>query len=420
MLARIMNKGEENADDDLHKNIIKKIPDFKEKISGLLLDIFAYSARGNLEQKAMEQQRLKLESFQIKYFFKNSMADRNSCISFSLYYLKRLEIVMKNKNNISKLRVLNEGFDILDVVFYNKVKQLYIGEEGGLSNFSITEDRDITLQVKLRTRALAYAKPDTLMRCKGCKTLTLEEFNLAHDEIFFDEFNFILKSSKEGALMNILKKVNLSELKQEQDFMTILMTEIKNEDSIINEDLYFLCSSLAVENKQELLLDEEDIVDKYKLFNIILNDKSTIDTFKKLCKDIKTNYDGMRHHFIYQDYLMKSLNSIEAEITGEDESSSGNKLVKKDALFEKIRKNFEKGYGNPNMKMHINSLSNNSMFVQLVKHIESLPKSDNLFEKLSQDKKSKILPFKEFEFKKLLGDGTISKVLLKNSDAELK
>ena len=317
------------------------------------------------------------------------------------------------KYNIDKLRVLTKSFDILDIVFFNKIKALHIGLEGGLTGYPTSMDpkRDTYLQLKLRTRALAYGMPDSLMRCRGCKTMILEEFNLANDELFFDEFNFIMKSSKEGSLINVLKKVNLSELKHEQDFINILSKEVKNEDSQTKEDLYFLCSNIAVDHKKDLLLDEEDIVDKNKLFGIILKDKNTIETFKKLCKNIKENYDKMKIHIYYQEELLTALGKIEKEI--------GSILNRKDKLYERICKNFEKGYGNPEIKQHINSLPAKSIFVSLVNEIDKLPKSENLFGKLSSDKKAKLLPIKEFEVKDLINDGIVVKVLDSISDVDI-
>jgi hypothetical protein len=62
-------------------------------------------------------------------------------------------------------------------------------------------------------------------------------------------------------------------------------------------------------------------------------------------------------------------------------------------------------------------LNNSSKFVQLCKHIENIPKSKNLFEKLSKEKKGKLLPMREYNLRELVTDKCIVNIFLPGCDA---
>ena len=53
----------------------------------------------------------------------------------------------------------------------------------------------------------------------------------------------------------------------------------------------------------------------------------------------ENSFIWLKTHLSYQHYLITTLNSIKDEFV--------KKFVKKNILFDRIRKNFEKGYGNP-------------------------------------------------------------------------
>jgi hypothetical protein len=195
----------------------------------------------------------------------------------------------------------------------------------------------------------------------------------------------------------------------------------------------------AYEKKSDLMLEEDDLKQEEKLFDIMLNDKTMKVKISDISKEIIEKYKDMEDHRIYQKKLENSLNNIAQFITvKEDETYIKNLSMIKESLclsentkksksemyfnlelFKRIQKNFEKGYGNPDLEKHADSLDNNAMLVNLIKSIAEMPKSKNLFEKLSVNKKSKLLPFREYSLKKLLDERIILKVLIKTGDINL-
>src|SRR5690606_25902407 len=100
-----------------------------------------------------------------------------------------------------------------------------------------------------------------------------------------------------------------------------------------------------------------------------------------------------------------------------EEKANPNMFLSKSKLFNEIKYNLERGIGNPDMKKYESTLNSSSKFVRLTKHIENIPKSKNLFEKLSKEKKGKLLPMREYNLKELISDKCIVNILLPNCDA---
>jgi hypothetical protein len=394
----------EMGEDDINKKIEKKASDLKPMMTSALKDILTYKNKNKSEAR--------IDLLLLKEFFNHSLNDQVFPINFSLYYIKRLhEVIVPN---IDKIRVLNKGFDLMDVIFFNKKEEYYLGSENGLINYSIGLDNDQIAQINIKTRALAYQNPQTLMRCQHCEMLMLHEFNIANEKVFYEEFEFIMKSSKEGRMLEILKLI--SRISRKSDKMTdILKEELKrSEDLNLKENLYLMFTMIAIERKSELLLQEDDIGDQDKLINIMLNSDSTNARLLEYCKKIISKYEEMKNHLQYHELLLKTFNEIKNNPKINDQN------VFKRELYEKVKKNFERGYGNPDVLRYINSLDGNCKLVKLCKHIEDMPKSKNLFEKLSKDKKAKLLPIREYKLRSLINKKIIVGILLKDCDAEQK
>ena len=81
----------------------------------------------------------------------------------------------------------------MDIIFFNKNPDYYIGEAGGVA--ALIDAQEYTIQVNLKSRILSNEIQDSLMRCKNCKTICAKEFILAKDENFFEEFNYLNNSN---------------------------------------------------------------------------------------------------------------------------------------------------------------------------------------------------------------------------------
>lgn len=401
--------GGEFSEDDISKKIVKKIVDINTSLS---------SALRRITLKNSNKINFRFDQLILKEFFSHSLNDSSKLINFSLFYLKRLQEVIVF--NIKDIRVLNEGFDLMDIIFFNKNADYYIGEENGLIKLEdLNKDEDdIIVQVNLKTRVLGYQNPDSVMRCRSCKTIMLNEFNINNEMEFFQEFQFFDKNSKENCVISILQQVPQAN----NDKITLFFKELfkaSNTTSTTNDGLsevkdllYYFFTLVAVEQKKELLLQENDIADGEKLLQIMLNENITNSIFSNFCKQILSKYEDMNNHKEYQDDLNKTLDQIM-------ELKDNNIIFKKD-LYSRMKKNIEKGYGNPEMIKYINSLDNSSKIVRLIKHLNSLPKSKDLYEKLPRNKKALLLPYKEYNIKKLLSDQILARVLLSGYDIDKK
>jgi len=168
----------------------------------------------------------------------------------------------------------------------------------------------------------------------------------------------------------------------------------------------------AVDNKKIYGIDSSELTEQKVLFDIILNRDITNSKFKDFCKEIMNKYDKMKNHKDYQEQLQLTLNDI-LKMKNSQKSQS------RPVLYDRIKKNFEKGYGNPDIyKNYKNSLKGSSKMILIERHINELPKSKNLMGKLPKEKKEKLLPFRDYELKKLMDDKVIFRVLLTTCDAD--
>lgn len=400
----IMFSGEDpSSESDIISKLIKKMNDLKLNLYKAIRRIFETG------WEKVENENWRLDLISIKSFFDHSLRDESNTINFSLHKLKRLQEVIPS--NIEDLRVLNTGYDLLDTIFFNKNKDIYIGLENGLINYNIGIEDDLILQINLKTRVLANANPQTIMRCKNCQALLLDEFNLANEQNFFDDFHFFSSSTKEGCLINVFK--NISPIKSEK-ILDHLKEELRGaKGAKVKDSLTYLCTNIALEQKNTLLLEETDIANSDKILEIILSDKATSNKIFELCKSINFKLEDMKLHSNYYGLLDNTLIQIKENVN--EENLRG--VIFRNSLYETIKKNLEKGYGNPGLVKFANSLSNSSILVKIVKQIKSTPISKNLNEKLGQSNKEKILPFKEYKLSKLIEDKIIFSVLLENCEA---
>ena len=157
---------------------------------------------------------------------------------------------------------------------------------------------------------------------------------------------------------------------------------------------------------EEHLSEESDISNSDKLLNLILSDKNTINKLADYCKSINSKFEEMKIHINYYLQMERTLNEIKDMVS----KDNINLKIFKCNLYNEIKTNIEKGYANTDMIKFVNSLNNSAVIVKLIKHIQNIPKSKNLQE-LGSSKLSKILPFKEFELKKLIKQKIIISVL---------
>lgn len=407
-LVIILSGEDTSGETDSSNRLIKRLYECKVSLYKGLRKVFDYG------DEALNKSNLRLDLIMMKSFFEHSIEDQNNTILFSLYKLRRLQEVIPY--NIDDLRVLNKGYDLMDIVFFNSNQNYYIGLEPDLdlSKSGIGLDNDIIVPINLKTRSLAYVNPQMIMRCQHCFCFLLDEFNLANEQMFFEEFRFIPNSSKEGSLIKIFKIIDpirsdkiIDQLKEELK---------KNDDIRLKDSLYFLCTVIALEQKETLLLEESDISNPDKLINLILSDKNTNNKISEYCREINNKFEEMKQHMTYYTQLERTLGEIK-ELTSKENLKS--KKFKCD-LYEELRINIEKGIGNPDMCRFMNSLNSSAMIVQLTKYLKSKPKSKNLFEKLGPAQKSKLLPCKEFNLKKLYRNKVIYSVLMEDCDADRK
>ena len=414
---------------EVFKKVNKKISDNRNS--------YVNNLRNLVSRSEQEEKNHRTDILNLEQFFIHSLNEKVYPINFSLFLLKKLHVLIVS--NIDKIRVLNKGFDLMDIIFFNPNADYYLGLENGLATFNIGEDNTISIQQKLKTRALAFENPKSLNRCSHCKTLVLKEFNFSNEEIFFDECQFYMKNSKQGYLLQIIKE--MKDITSD-NIIELFKDELMNQKNKIRDTLYQLFAMFAYEKKSDLMLEEDDLKNEDKLFEIIFNDKTVKSKISDLSKEIIEKYKDMEDHRIYQQQLERSLINISQFILKKEDDtyiknlskineSQNNVIVNENVkkqkseiyfnleLFKRIKRNFEKGYGNPDLEKHADSLDSNAILVNLIKSIQDMPKSKNLFEKLSVVKKSKLLPFREYSLRKLLDDKVITKVLVKTGETNL-
>ena len=413
--------GEEEA----FKKINKKLSDNRSFYLGKLKNLVS---RSESEEKNQRTDILSLEQF-----FIHSLNEKVYPINFSLFLLKKLHVTIVA--NIDKIRVLNKGFDLMDVIFFNTNPEYFLGMTKGLATFNISADNTLIIQQKLKTRSLAFENPKNINRCTICRTVILKEFNYSNEETFFDECQLYMKNSKHGYVIQILKDMkNISS----DNIIDHFKVELKNPNNKIKDNLFQLLAIFAYE-KKDLMLEDDDLKHETKLFAIMFNDKTVKTKFSEISKEILEKFKEMEDHRQYQTQLDQSLMNISKYVTkNQDEkfvknldmindSMNINEITKKNKsdqffnleLFKRIQKNFEKGYGNPDLEKHADSLESNAMLVNLIKSIANMPRSKNLFEKLSVNKKSKLLPFREYSLKNLFDNNVIIRVLVKTGEYNL-
>jgi hypothetical protein len=399
------NDKNEMPDDDTSKGINKFFASYKGILINTVKDIFTFKLKPQVDLNLMS----------LKEFFLHSLKDRSSIINFSLWDLKRLqEVIVPNINNI---RILNDGFDFMDFVFFNQkdYPNNYMASDAGLILSEIDKQENLSVQISIKSRFLAYHNPTTLMKCRHCSVITLHEFVLSNESVYFKEFKFFEKSSLAGKFVKILKTCNHLNLKNDRICEYFRAETIKKDSSIL-EILFGLITLMVLDDKRNYLIPEEDMSDSKSLFEITLKDNSTLTNskLKELCKVINTKFDKMKLHKVYHEELKKTLDDIKKLTSTKLEDTRAE-------LYERIKKNFDKGLGNPDIfKNYKNSLKTSSKIIQMQKYLDNLPKSKNLFGKLSKEKKDKLLPFREIELKKLMDDKIVAKVVLTNCDADLK
>lgn len=343
----------------------------------------------------------KFDLVYLEEFFKYSLADNNHYINFNLDYMKFLQNIIVN--NIDNLRVLNKDFDLLDIIFFNKKSLYYIGEGNGVSQ--VPDAGEINIQVNLKSRILSNEIQDGLMRCKKCKTICAKEFILANEENFFEEFNYLNDSSKEGRLKKILK--NCDDFKK-KDFLAFLEEQKQQpgKSNDFKENLYNLFNLIAVNKKEDLYIEESDILNSEKLMQIMLKEKSIEKEIELSAKNLRKTFEDMKQHLSYYEDIESKLQVIE-------KFGKENKYPARKSIFSRAKDNIERGFSNKDVLNNAHILNSSCKLVILNKENQANNGSKGLADKLSKDKLSKILPYKEFNMKTLKDDKVILEILQK-------
>jgi len=398
--------GESVGQDEISKIIIKSFSINKSKFEIAIKDILMNKNYSKLD----------FDEFMMKKFFGHSLNDRSYMINFSLYDLKRLQEVIVP--NIKQLRILNEDFDFMDYVFFNKkdYPEHYIGTDGGLMAIEVDKEENLKIQINMKTRLLAFKNPTSLWKCKHCEILTLQDFVLSNEKLFYKEFNLFDKTSVTGKFLQILKNCPVLSKVSGDKISEYLKEELSDSKTKLDKELLFsLITLIVLGDRDKYLIPEQDMADDKILFEITLKDNANLTNskLKDLCKKIQNKYEKMMSHCQYQDDVKNTLGFIKKFKERNTEES-------RYKLFERVRKNFEKGFGNPDIfNNYKNSLKNSCMMILLQKHIENMPRS-NLLGKLSKEKKEQLLAFREFELKKLIEDKIIISVINRDCNADQK
>ena len=415
----MMSNLSEIGNDEILKLIVLKFKEYNSSFYSALKNIMIKDIVNPPKNKEANKD---FDLLVLSEFFKHSLNDRHHVINFSLHKLKMLQNVIVE--NIENIRILNKGFDLMDMIFFNKKSEFYIGEDKGLKTLNIDPEEDRIIQVKLKTRSLALQKLDSLMKCQHCNIILLHDFILSNESPFYREFPFLNRASKEGSFLKILKTCDPIQMKNE-DICSFFEEQIGKSDKIeFKDSLYFLFTLLADDQKKFYICEEDIQVKDALIGKMFKMHKGTLNLiFKEYCKFIKANFDLMKSHQEYCERLKKTLKEIKSlapdDVNSDISAIINPNVVFRKHLFEKINKNFEKGFGNPDLLKYSNSFNSKAKLLQLNSHIKNMPKSNNLYLKLSQENKKNLIPIREFPLKKLIDNRVIYKVL-SNSDANKK
>ncbi len=380
--------------DDISKKLKNRINDRLPEYIAKYKEIIKYPDSSNSLTN-------KFDLNSLEEFFNYSLEDNNHHINFSLVHLKFLQKIIIQ--NIDKIRVLNKEFDLMDIIFFNKNMDYYIGEENGVINLSNVEK--YTVQVNLKTRILSNEIQSSLMRCKLCKTICPKEFILSNEENFFVEFNYLENPSKEARMKKVL---NTCDLINKKDILEFFRKQIdyNGRSSEFKDNLYSLFDIIAANKKEDLYIEESDILNSDKLLNIMLNEKSIGKEIEDLSKNLLTIYEMMKNQFEYYCNIEKKLKIIENKLVN-------NRKDSRKTIYIRIKDNIEKGYANKEISEFSRILSSSCKLLFLNKMNQNNDNSRGLHKNLKSDKMSKILPYREFNLKELRDNKIIEEVLHK-------
>jgi hypothetical protein len=392
-LLYVIFKDEVNFEiDDISKKLKNKITEKIQEFTAKYKELIKYP-------EAAISLTKKFDLNSLEEFFNYSLADNNHYINFSLDHLKFLQ--KQITDNIDKIRVLNKDFDLMDVIFFNKNTDYYIGDDGGVA--MLPNAGEFIVQVNLKTRVLSNEIQYSLMRCKKCKTICAKEFILAHDENFFMEFDYLENSSKEGRLKKVLRNCDKINKKDVLEFLKE-QRAVVGKSNEFKDNLYYLFNLIAVDKKDDLYIEESDILNSDKLMEIMLNEKSIAKEIEELSKRVLKKYEKMKIQFDYYCNIEAKLEQIELKVTN-------NKKPSRKMIFARIKDNLERGYANKEILENDHILFSNCKLVNLKKLNQKNDNSKGLSDKLSADKLNKILPYKVFNLKALTDDKVINAML---------
>lgn len=389
--------------DDVSKRLKSKITDKISEYTAKYREIIKYP-----DDAISLTKKFDLNS--LEEFFNYSLSDNNHYINFSLNHLKFLQ--KKITENIDKIRILSKDFDLMDIIFFNKNPEYYIGEEKGVAQLPNAES--YIVQVNLKSRVLSNEIQNALMRCKKCKTICAKEFILANDENFFLEFDYLENTSKEGRLKKVLRtcdKINNKDNNKDNnnDILEFLKEQraVPGKSNEFKDNLYYLFNLIAVDKKKDLYIEESDILNSEKLMDIMLGEKSIGKEIEELSKNLSDKYQKMKIQFDYYCNIEAKLEKIELKL-------SNNKQPSRKMIFSRTKDSLERGYSNKEILENGHILFSNCKLIELKKVNLKNDNSKGLSDKLSADKLNKILPYKEFNLKALKDDKIVLAVLQKD------
>ena len=432
-----MNNSANMQDNEINKQIEKE---YKNSVSSVLINIknIILNKQTDIYSTVTKPPTVNTtKSFDLeclKEFFRHSLNDSNYVINISLYNLKRLlEVIIPNRE---KIRVLNKNYDVMEMI----LKETGLLEDEGLNSMDVGTDEDMIVQFKLRTKLLCLKNPMTLMKCRHCKSILLNDFIMANEVMFFEQFEFINQSSAKGKFIALLKDLDPIEVKSDKfNLFLKAQYEKKKEQYSFRDNLYQLFTLMAVDAKDDLYITEDIIADPEKLNQTMFSQNSPNTTMKKYCEDIVVTYEKMKEHIKYHQTLFDTLNEISKNIKDtleENERIIKTMNCKADNSYPIVkakgnetpvqRENFEKnlflidiykkvavaiqhGYANEEFENN-NNLMFSCMFLKIQRHNDNLPKSEVIFENLPQEMKKSMESVREFTMKKLLEKGVVKNI----------
>ncbi len=402
------------AEDEIYKQIENSFQSIKSSvvvsIKNLLFKSYdkTYSP-GNADEDEGQDKQSCVKEFDFLFleeFFHHSQQDSLYIVNFSLLKLKKLFEVIKGSRD--KLRVIDKEFDVLEQILKhnNFVDNLDMLD-------SINANNDKYCQFKLKTKSLALKSPNSLMKCRSCNALLMNEHIQGNESLYFNRFDFINKSSGKGKLIEILKTLDISELNTDT-FTNFLSKQLekKKDNLVFRENVYQLLTLIALEYKDDLCIGEETIKDQEKLFEEMLCQKFGQNfvnaKLKSYAEDIKQNYDSMTWQIKYYTELYSVLDTIKERASQFQSSEEKHSLCD---VYKEVQKAILVGYGNNEIKKINKSISFNSVFQKLIRHNDSLPKSETIHKNLPNTMKKKMEAVREFKMQSLVEKRVIIKVL---------